>query len=428
MKTKNPEQELEVYLVGGAIRDRLIGLEITGDRDWMVVGSSPEQMVELGFLPVGRDFPVFIHPQNGEQYALARTERKTERGYHGFVFHCGPEVTVEQDLERRDLTINAMAMDSDGNLIDPFGGAADIENRVIRHVSDAFREDPVRILRTARFAARFHAQGFSVVEPTLVMMSRMVDDGEADALVADRIWQELVSALRGPNISKFILTLKQCKALKKLLPEIDALFGIPQTAKYHPEIDTGIHVLMTLDAAEKISEDPMVRFAALVHDLGKALTPPDVLPSHHGHEIAGLEPISALCDRLKVPTDYRELALKVCRYHLDVCRIANMNPGKVLKLLEGLNGFRSPELITKFKESCLADSHGRPGHENDDAPHLDLLDEYYRMACLVDEARIAREVKSRGMPRSEAGLEIKKRIREARLAKFSQFRKRQQAT
>jgi len=424
---RNPERALEVYLVGGAVRDRLIGLNTESDRDWMVVGSSPEQMVELGFRPIGSDFPVFLHPYTHEQYALARTERKIGRGYHGFVFNCDPDVSVEEDLGRRDLTMNAIAEDKKGNLIDPFGGAADIENRIIRHASEAFREDPVRILRTARFAARFRGQGFSVAEQTLVMMSEMVDNGEVDALIPERIWQELVNALAGPNIAEFVLTLKRCKALKSLLPEIDKLFGIPQTAKYHPEIDTGIHILMCLDAVEKITDDPMTRFAVLVHDLGKAETPTDILPSHHEHEINGLGPIVGLCERLKVPVSYRQFALMVCRHHLEAHRIAKMKPGKVLSILEKINAFRSPETIKKFKQCCLADSRGRAGYENSDAPHLDLLDEYYRVAISVDQAGIAAQVKSRTIPETAMGDQIKKKIREKRLQKISQFRKQQQA-
>ncbi|MCY4051403.1 MAG: multifunctional CCA addition/repair protein [Gammaproteobacteria bacterium] len=420
---RRPEEQLEVYLVGGAVRDRLMGLDVESDRDWMVVGSSPEQMVELGFRPIGSDFPVFLHPTTHEQYALARTERKIGRGYHGFVFNCDPKVSVEDDLGRRDLTMNAIAMDKEENLIDPFGGASDINNRIIRHVSEAFREDPVRILRTARFAARFRSQGFSVANQTLKMMSDMVDNGEVDALIPERIWQELANALAGPNIAEFILTLKRCKALKSLLPEIDKLFGIPQTAKYHPEIDTGIHILMCLDAVEKITNDPMTRFAVLVHDLGKAVTPTDILPSHHKHEINGLAPITGLCERLKVPVSYRQFALMVCRHHLEAHRIAKMKPGKVLKILEKINAFRSPEMIKKFKQCCLADSRGRAGYENSDALHLELLDEYQQIAISVDQADIAATVQSSNRLERAIGPEIKKRIREERIRRISQFRK-----
>ncbi len=424
---KNPEQELDVYLVGGAVRDRIMGLGIESERDWMVVGSSPEQMVELGFRAIGSDFPVFLHPDTHEEYALARTERKIGRGYHGFVFNCAPDVSVEEDLGRRDLTMNAIAIDKQDNLIDPYGGVADIENRIIRHVSDAFREDPVRILRVARFAARFRGLGFSVGEQTLAMMSEMVDNGEVDSLVPERIWKELSSALAGTNIAEFILTLKRCKALKSLLPEIDKLFGIPQTAKYHPEIDTGIHVLMCLDAAEKISDDPLVRFAVLVHDLGKGETPDDILPSHHGHEIGGLDPIVGLCERLKVPVNYRQFALMVCRHHLEVHRIAKMKPGKVLKILENINAFRSPEMIAKLKQCCLADSRGRAGYENSDATHLEWLDDYFQIASSVDQSGIAMQVQSSAIPESDMGSQIKKRIQEERIRKITQFRNQQKA-
>ncbi|MXZ80335.1 MAG: multifunctional CCA addition/repair protein [Gammaproteobacteria bacterium] len=400
-----------------------MGLEVK-DRDWMVVGSSPDEMAARGFRPVGRDFPVFLHPRTGEEYALARTERKTAPGYHGFVFNSSPDVSVEQDLGRRDLTMNAMAMDPDGNLIDPFGGAGDIRCGIIRHVSDAFREDPVRILRTARFAARYRGAGFSVAEQTLGMMSDMVDDGEADALVPERVWQELFQALCGPDVAQFILTLRQCGALKKILPEVDALFGIPQTAKFHPEIDTGIHILMALDAAEKISADPVVRFAVLVHDLGKAMTPDDVLPSHRGHEMAGLDPIKGLCERLRVPGEFGKFALMVCRHHLNAHRIAKMNPGTVLRMLEQMDAFRSPGNIERFKQCCIADSQGRAGHETDEAAHLDLMTDYHLAAGSVDEAGIASEVRAKGGSGRNAGVEIKNRIREARLEQITQLRNR----
>ena len=288
---------LELYLVGGAVRDHLLGLAAP-DRDWLVVGSTPEHMVELGFEPVGKDFPVFIHKPSGEEYALARTERKTARGYQGFQFNTSPDISLEEDLQRRDLTINAMAQDVDGELIDPFNGRADIKAGVLRHVSDAFVEDPVRILRLARFAARFD---FSVAPETLSLMQSMVNNGEVDALVPERVWQEMHKALLTDRPQNFFKVLRDCGALKRILPEIDALFGIPQTAKYHPEIDTGIHTMMVIEQAVKLSADPLVRFAALVHDLGKAVTPKDILPSHKGHEKGGLPIIKSLCERLRVP-------------------------------------------------------------------------------------------------------------------------------
>ena len=303
---------LKLYLVGGAVRDRLLGVD-PPDRDWVVVGSTPEQMVELGFEPVGKDFPVFIHKPTGEEYALARTERKTARGYQGFQFNTSPEISLEDDLERRDLTINAIAEDSDGNIVDPFNGRADLESGVLRHVSEAFVEDPVRILRVARFAARFD---FTVANETLELMRTMVSNSEVDALVPERVWQEMHKALLTDRPQRFFEVLRDCGALSRVLPEIDDLFGIPQTAKYHPEIDTGIHTMMVIEQATKLSVDPQVRFAALVHDLGKAVTPKEILPSHTGHEKGGLAIIDALCERLRVPKKYRSLALAVAEYHL----------------------------------------------------------------------------------------------------------------
>lgn len=414
-----PEDSIEVYLVGGAVRDRLMGNTVK-DRDWVVVNSTPDEMSSLGFRPIGKDFPVFLHPESGEQYALARTERKVARGYHGFTFHCGRHVTLEQDLMRRDLTINAMAMDRDGELLDPFGGADDISRRILRHVSDAFAEDPVRILRTARFAARFKRQDFSISKDTLMLMSRMVNSGESDALVPERVWQEISDALGYSCFSEFVVQLRACGALRVVLPEVEALFGVPQNSRYHPEVDTGLHTLMCLDAVSDITEDPVVRFAVLVHDLGKALTPANLLPAHHAHEKRGLSPIRNLCRRLGVPGRYRDFAMKFCELHLHGHRIHQLRPATVLRLLERLDGFRNPEQVERFIHGCLADRRGRLGHEQDAPGHLDLLSRYFRAATSVDAGIIAAEVKETTVSQSKAGAEIKRRIRAARIQSIAQ--------
>ncbi len=303
---------MQIYLVGGAVRDTLLNLPVT-DRDWVVVGADAETMTKRGFQPVGKDFPVFLHPETHEEYALARTERKTAKGYAGFAFYADKNVTLEQDLQRRDLTINAMAQDSDGLIIDPFGGRQDLRDKVLRHVSPAFAEDPVRILRTARFAARY---GFEVAPETMTLMKQMVENGEADALVAERVWQELAKGLMEPQPRRMMEILRECGALKVLLPEVDALFGVPQRADYHPEIDSGIHTLMVLQRAADMGLTLPERYAALLHDLGKALTPADILPKHHGHDIAGVVPVRTVNARWKVPKACAELAELVCRWHI----------------------------------------------------------------------------------------------------------------
>ncbi|MEH6544466.1 MAG: multifunctional CCA addition/repair protein [Porticoccaceae bacterium] len=360
------------YLVGGAVRDKLLGLKVE-DRDWVVVGSSPEQMLDQGFKPVGKDFPVFLHPDTAEEYALARTERKVAVGHTGFTFHADPDVTLEEDLARRDLTINAIAEDSDGTLIDPYGGCADLDKRVLRHVSDAFVEDPLRVLRVARFAARFQPFGFTVADETLALMSTIAARGELRHLSPERIWQETEKALVSPSPSTYIETLRVCGALAELFPELDALFGVPQRADYHPEIDTGIHVLMALDQAVKLSDDPGVRFAVLMHDLGKADTPIDVLPRHIGHEAAGVALVKDFCLRLRVPKRYQPLALAVTRYHLQCHKAHSLRPATLLKLFKGIDLFRRPELLEPFLLACEADSRGRLGLEDVDYPSADWL-------------------------------------------------------
>lgn len=351
---------MEIFLVGGAVRDRLLGLPVT-ERDWVVVGATPQSMRELGFRPVGKDFPVFLHPQTGEEYALARTERKSAPGHTGFLFHAAPEVTLEEDLRRRDLTINAIAESPSGELIDPYGGQRDLERRVLRHVSDAFVEDPLRVLRVARFAARFAALGFRVAPETLGLMRAIAASGELEHLSAERIWNETRRGLAAATPRAYVEVLRNCGALRTLLPEVDALFGVPQRADYHPEVDTGAHLLLALDRAAELTADPGVRFAVLVHDLGKGITPPEVLPRHIGHEQSGIPLVDALCDRLRVPTQYRRLARLVTRWHLRCHKIRELRPDTLLRLLQELDIYRRPETLEPFLLACEADARGRGG-------------------------------------------------------------------
>lgn len=363
---------MKKYLVGGAVRDKLLGRPVK-ERDWVVVGETPESMLARGFRPVGRDFPVFLHPQTHEEYALARTERKTAPGYRGFVVHAEPDVTLEEDLRRRDFTVNAMAEDEEGNLIDPFGGRRDLEARTLRHISPAFQEDPVRILRAARFMARYAHLGFRIAEETNALMAAMAQAGEVDALVAERVWAELEKALAEDVPSAFFRVLADCGALQRLFPEIHALFGVPQPPRYHPEIDTGLHTLMVLDQAARLSPDRQVRFAALTHDLGKALTPPEAWPSHHGHEQLGLAALEALCSRVKAPNDYKTLADKVMRFHGHSHRALELRPATVVDLFQSLDVFRQPPRLEKFLLACEADARGRAGLEDIDYPQADYL-------------------------------------------------------
>ena len=354
---------MEIYLVGGAVRDALLGLE-PKERDWVVLGASPEQMTAQGYNQVGKDFPVFLHPDTHEEYALARTERKTAPGYHGFSVHAAPEVTLEEDLLRRDLTINAIAQNEDGTLVDPFNGQQDLADKVLRHVSPAFCEDPVRILRVARFAARFAHLGFTIAKETRHLMQNMVKAGEVDALVAERVWAETERALGEKTPCRFFEVLRDCGALAKLFPEVDRLFGVPQPEKHHPEIDTGVHTMMVLTQAAKLSSDTQVRFAALVHDLGKGTTPKDQWPKHIAHEERGVPLVEDLCERMRVPKAYRELAIHVTRYHLLYHRAAELKPTTLLKLFNSLDAFRRPERFELFILACEADSRGRPGFED----------------------------------------------------------------
>ena len=358
---------MQVYLVGGAVRDRLLGREVS-ERDWVVVGATPGELERAGFIPVGRDFPVFLHPKTKEEHALARLERKVAPGYRGFTTEFSADVKLEDDLRRRDLTINAMAQDGNGNIIDPYGGQRDLEARLLRHVSEAFAEDPVRILRVARFAARYAPLGFHVADETLALMRQMVADGEAGALVAERVWTETEKALGEPCPDVFISVLRDCGALKVVYPEIDALFGVPQPEKWHPEIDTGVHQLMALREAVRLGGGVTVRFAVLMHDLGKGVTPAERLPSHPGHEDAGVALVEQLAARLRVPNHLRELAVMTARYHTHVHRASELRADTVLKTLESCDALRRPERFEDFLLACEADARGRKGLESRDYP------------------------------------------------------------
>jgi tRNA nucleotidyltransferase (CCA-adding enzyme) len=408
---------MEVYLVGGAVRDELLGLPVR-ERDWCVVGATPDDLVQLGFRPVGKDFPVFIHPQSGEEYALARTERKTAAGYHGFSFHTSPEVTIVEDLGRRDLTINALAKDSDGNVIDPFGGRADLESKSLRHVSAAFAEDPVRILRAAKFAARFHELGFAVADETMRLMQQMVASGEADALVPDRVWKETEAALAGSNPRVYFETLRACGALAVLFAEIEALFGVPQPAKWHPEIDSGLHTMMVLEQAAMLSEDVDVRFAALVHDLGKATTPKNELPSHKGHELRSAKLVRSLAKRLPVPNACRDLGCLAAEFHAHCHRVFELRPETILKVLDRTDAFRRADRFEKFLLACEADSRGRTGLEKEAYPQAD----YFRAAFAAASQVAIDDLTNAGLTGAEIGEAIKSR----RVQAISQFKRSQE--
>ncbi len=375
---------MQTFLVGGAVRDKLLGRPVV-DRDYVVVGATPEAMSRLGFRPIGRDFPVFLHPDTNEEYALARTERKSGRGYHGFVFRTDPAVTLDQDLERRDLTINAMAEDAGGRLIDPFGGARDLDARVLRHVSPAFAEDPVRVLRVARFAARYAPLGFRIADETLALMRRMVDDGEVEHLVAERVWAETRKALAEPQPSAFLQTLRACGALRILFPEVDALYGVPQRADFHPEIDAGVHVELVLDMAARLAPgDDLIGWCALTHDLGKALTPSDLLPRHIGHEHAGVAPLRALSARLRVPAEHLALAEHVCRFHLDIHRAFELRAETLLGILERIDAFRRPERVDRLLIACEADQRGRLGSAESAYPQAPYVRAAHAAAAAVN--------------------------------------------
>ncbi len=404
---------MEVYLVGGAVRDEQLGLPVR-ERDWCVVGATPDELLSKGYRRVGKDFPVFLHPETKEEYALARTERKTGAGYHGFEFHTSPDVSLEEDLSRRDLTINAMAKDADGKLIDPFDGRSDLERRVLRHVSPAFSEDPVRILRTAKFRARFAELGFEIAGGTRELMADMVSSGEADTLQADRVWAETEAALSGLNPHLYFQVLRDCGALAVIFPEIDALFGVPQPPKWHPEIDCGLHTLMVLEQSAKLSEDVDVRFAALVHDLGKATTRQSDLPGHPGHERRSVKLVHSMSERLPVPRACRELGVLVAEYHLHCHRAFELTPSTILKVLQKVDAFRRPERFKKFLLACEADARGRTGFEDRDYPQADYFEQAWIQASQVTADQVA-DVDVSG---AEIGAEINKmRLKAIKLVK-----------
>ncbi|GAA6131327.1 multifunctional CCA addition/repair protein [Halopseudomonas sabulinigri] len=396
------------YLVGGAVRDQLLGREVT-ERDWVVVGATPEILLQEGFQPVGQDFPVFINPLNGEEYALARTERKSGQGYGGFTFHTSPDVTLEQDLIRRDLTVNAMALGSDGRVIDPYGGQQDLAQRILRHVSPAFAEDPLRVLRVARFAARYAELGFQVAPETLALMRQLAQSGELKALTPERSWKEISRALMEPNPEVFIQVLRDCGALAELLPEVDALFGVPQPPAHHPEIDTGVHVLQVLQIAAREQLPLPARWACLLHDLGKGLTPEQDWPKHHGHEHKGIKAVKAVNQRCKAPRDCQELALLCCEYHTHCHRALELRPQTLIKLFKALDIYRRSERFELFLAVCRADAQGRTGREHSDYPQA----EYLRGA-----AQAAREVAigpllERGLSGAELGKALEQQRQQA---------------
>lgn len=403
---------MKTYLVGGAVRDKLLGYPFH-EKDWVVVGATPELMEQQGFTPVGKDFPVFLHPQTKEEYALARTERKTGRGYAGFSFYCGEDVTLEDDLIRRDLTINAMAEDDNGNIVDPYNGQQDITDKKLRHVSDAFLEDPVRILRIARFAARYHHLGFTIADETNELMRKMVDNGEVDHLVSERVWKEMERALGEAAPDVFIQSLRDCGALARLFPEIDALFGVPQTATHHPEIDTGIHTLMSLQQAAKMTDNTVIRFATLLHDLGKGTTPKHEWPRHIAHEDRSLPLVKQLCERVAAPKEYKELALIVAQFHTHCHRALELKPATLLKVLQQTDSFRRPERFAQFLICCEADARGRTGFENREYPQA----EYFRGALAASQQIDVKDISARGFTGKDFGDEVN-RLRLATLTEY----------
>jgi tRNA nucleotidyltransferase (CCA-adding enzyme) len=382
---------MQVYCVGGAVRDELLNLQVK-DKDFVVVGSTPQAMLDAGYRPVGKDFPVFLHPKTHEEYALARTERKTAAGYKGFAVHASPEVTLEEDLARRDLTINAIAKGADGTLIDPFNGLADIQAKTLRHISAAFAEDPVRILRAARFAARFN--DFTVAPETIKLMQQMVQAGEVDALVPERVWQELSKGLMEAKPSRMFDVLRDCGALQKILPELDILWGVPQPPQHHPEIDTGVHVMMVIDYAAKENFNLPIRFAALMHDLGKGNTPADVLLRHIGHEIRSVDLVKEVCRRLRVPNDCKELAHIVAKFHGKLHQASKMRSDTLLEFLMELDAIRQPVRFADFLKACEADSRGRTGLESCDLPEAELLNKVFKAALSIDAGAIAKGIES----------------------------------
>jgi len=404
---------MQIYLVGGAVRDALLNIEVK-DRDWVVVGATPEQLLDKGFQQVGADFPVFLHPHTKEEHALARTERKSGSGYQGFDCRFSPDITLEEDLLRRDLTINAMAQNEQGDIIDPYQGLQDIQDRVLRHVSPAFREDPLRVLRVARFAARFSSLGFRIADDTMSLMRQMVEDGELNHLVAERVWQETQRALSESHPEVYFQVLRDCGALAIWFKEIDDLFGIPQPPQYHPEVDCGIHALMSLQACVPLSTDIASRWAALTHDLGKALSDKTLLPRHFGHETKGIKPIKALCKRLKAPRDAQELALLSSEFHTHVHRALELKPETLLKVFDRLDAWRKPERFEQFLLVSTADSRGRTGFEQCDYPQADYMREALKVALSVT----AKDMMAQGL----AGPAIREGLQKARAEKLKDWK------
>ncbi|MCD0188401.1 multifunctional CCA addition/repair protein [Acinetobacter sp. PW68] len=405
---------MQVYLVGGAVRDHLLGHPYH-EKDYVVVGATPEQLLAQGFQPVGKDFPVFLHPETKDEYALARTECKSGHGYHGFEFHTDPSVTLEEDLIRRDLTINAMAMDKDGNVYDPYGGQQDLCNKVLRHVSNAFVEDPLRVLRIARFAARYHALGFMIAPETLLLMQELAESGELDALTPERVWKETSRALMEAHADVYFETLRACGALKVLFPELDALFGIPQRPEYHPEIDCGVHTMMSLQQACRANYSLDVRFAVLLHDLGKALTPADELPRHIMHEERGIRPVTEVCERLRVPNTTKQLALAVCKEHLKCHQALSLKPGTLWRLLQRLDVLRRPERVEAFVQACECDSRGRLGLEDRDYPQASYI---------LEAIQVVRSIKAQDLPADVQGPDIGEMLIERRIKAIEQLKAR----
>ncbi|WP_274599900.1 multifunctional CCA addition/repair protein [Chromatium okenii] len=407
----NVTDGLTVYLVGGAVRDTVLGRTVT-ERDYVVVGATPAEMQQRGFQQVGKDFPVFLHPHTKAEYALARTERKTAPGYHGFAIHAAPEVTLEQDLLRRDLTINALAQDANGTIIDPYGGLADVAARQLRHISPAFAEDPVRILRVARFATRFAALGFQVAAETRDLMRAMVNAGEVEALVPERVWQEITKALLEAQPAHFFTTLRDCGALARLLPELDRLWGIPQSAQWHPEGDAGIHTLLVLEMAARLAPELEVRFAALCHDFGKGTTPPELWPRHHGHEARSAELVKLVSNRLKIPNHCRDLARLTAQYHGIIHRVAELRPATMLEVFEATDALRRPARFAQLLTACEADFRGRGGYAERHYTQAEVWRQMLAAVAVVDVGAIARA--------APAPAEIPTRIRAARLAALTQ--------
>jgi tRNA nucleotidyltransferase (CCA-adding enzyme) len=403
---------MQVYLVGGAVRDHLLGHPYH-EKDYVVVGATPEQLLSEGYQPVGKDFPVFLHPKTKEEYALARTERKSGMGYHGFQFFTDTTVKLEEDLIRRDLTINAMAMDDSGKVYDPYGGQKDLDHKILRHVSDAFTEDPLRVLRVARFAARYASYGFRIADETLQLMKDIAQSGELDALTPERVWKETSRALMEDHADLYFQTLKDCDALKILFPEINALFGVPQRPEYHPEIDCGIHTLMALKQACVANYPLEVRFAVLVHDLGKALTPVDELPRHILHEERGIQPVTEISDRLRVPTYLKNLALIVCKEHLKCHQVKNLKPGTLWRLLQRLDVLRRPEKVLAFVQACECDAKGRLGLE--DRP-------YPQTQYILDAMEIVRNIRAQDLPDHIQGAEIGEMLIQYRIEALAKFK------